>query len=39
MHHEFNSNGNFEERSLWVHKVSGEILIKLASSVNPNYSG
>ncbi len=22
MHHEFDSNGNFEERSLWVHKVS-----------------
>lgn len=24
MHHESDSNGNFEERSLWVHKVSGE---------------
>lgn len=24
MHHEFDSNGNFEERSLWVHKVSVE---------------
>lgn len=23
MHHESDSNGNFEERSLWVHKVSG----------------
>lgn len=23
MHHEFDNNGNFEERSLWVHKVSG----------------
>lgn len=22
MHHELDSNGNFEERSLWVHKVS-----------------
>lgn len=24
MHHEFDSDGNFEERSLWVHKVSVE---------------
>lgn len=24
MHHELDSNGNFEERSLWVHKVSVE---------------
>lgn len=23
MHHEFDNSGNFEERSLWVHKVSG----------------
>ena len=29
MHHEFDSDGNFEERSLWVHKVSWEIVIKL----------
>lgn len=28
MHHEFDSDGNFEERSLWVHKVSSKILIK-----------
>lgn len=35
MHHEFDSDGNFEERSLWVHKVSREILIKFALLVIP----
>jgi len=29
MHHEFDSDGNFEERSLWVHKVSVKFLIPL----------
>lgn len=29
MHHEFDTDGNFEERSLWVHKVSVCVLILL----------
>lgn len=27
MHHEFDSDGNFEEQSLWVHKVSVNFLV------------
>jgi hypothetical protein len=32
MHHEFDSQGNFEERSLWVHKVSRVDLSRCTSS-------
>nr|XP_061801377.1 uncharacterized protein panx3 isoform X1 [Nerophis lumbriciformis] len=30
MHHEFDSNGNFEERSLWVHKMFPYSLLAMA---------
>ncbi|XP_066507350.1 pannexin-3 [Hoplias malabaricus] len=30
MHHEFDTNGNFEERSLWVHKIFPYSLLMMA---------
>lgn len=38
MHHESDSNGNFEERSLWVHKVSGEEIFSLEIPMFPTFS-